>query len=1128
MNEKRKLGCIDKSTLKYVLPDINLIMNDNYICPNCDKSIQLSHIENSWFFKHKNGEKDNCQYYNEDKSNPPGEKHILAQYKLKLMLKDRKKLVFNKKCEHGFLIEKYNILYYDNDKIELEYKFSHEGVRSADVAYLTDTIKYIFEIYDTSETLEYNRPNNIEWFEFKTDDILNIYKTNLNELDCKRKRLHDNCQKCKNNKGVIYFNQMGAGCGKTYQSVKLISEDDTFTDKDIYIYLSKMHSSKNVVKYELEKQEKNWSHLYTLDECKTKQYKKIYYNEKSGKNIKIIIGTIDSFTYSIVKKESIKPSSDYFKSILKSIINDHFDIKIKYAGEEIMLDKKCLIIIDEAQDLGKDYIDAFDRVIFRSNTDLYIIGDKLQSIWDEINTFTISMELKSNVEKSEGVNKVKRFHNKSFMKFVNDIVPFEKYNLPYISEICNGNCDYKHTNTNPVIFNIPKIYNDDYKYDKIDKVINKILNYVSNEINENNYLPENFMFIFPMLSYNAFSSQLETSLQNFWYEKFKDDKYINKILIHNKYWKDKYENYNRHAFIHKSEEGKSINLEESEHCTRILTIHSSKGNGCEVVFLLGISENKLCKYSKIKNNLQYESLLHVAITRQKKSLYIGLEYDPSDDIYKRFKNILKNDDEFTEEPNLSLNINKFTKYDNISNYIIDKELLFEKINSNIIIPNKYNKYLPYENDFNQSVDYGHHIIRYYVMWYYFMYNMTNNEKIDISGNRDWKDQFYNKIKDLSNKKPFKYDYKNYYSKLREISKNNRISKYKDNKEIPIFDNFKYSDILILIIDNIQNKIKNVNVLKFCSLECIILIFIIKLLDDGYYSNITIIEIYDIINHYNCCSDYLNKEHSDKYNCKCFRLFNESKILNSTNQTITNSISISIKKHHDLIKNMENIYNNYYKYISDILLENNFKYNIFHRLYLLEENINFTISNEHDIIAYSEKYVIHFILKPQFNELNFNDIILKSIFDDFMIMNVTSTTNNYNRYIDKKIYTCIITLDSTEPIMIESVINKDNIYIKESIYSFLYDKYNQYHEPIYDYYQYIKKDEMEVIDKLKNELKNKNKNIPNYILEYFTGIKSDFKRHKNIEIFNEINDKDIFITKINENLKEEITKYLNIE
>jgi superfamily I DNA/RNA helicase len=130
----------------------------------------------------------------------------------------------------------------------------------------------------------------------------------------------------------------------------------------------------------------------------------------------------------------------------------------------------------------------------------------------------------------------------------------------------------------------------------------------------------------------------------------------------NNYWKNKINknNYYKYVYLHKSDEGKSINLKESEHAKRILSIHSSKGNGCEVVFLLKISEAPLLKFSKEKN-IVYESLLHVGLTRQKRSLYIGLDI-ANDDITNRFDKEISN-----ILPNIS-NIKKVIRYKKIINY----------------------------------------------------------------------------------------------------------------------------------------------------------------------------------------------------------------------------------------------------------------------------------------------------------------------------------------------------------------------------------------------------------------------------------------------------------------------------
>jgi hypothetical protein len=363
-----------------------------------------------------------------------------------------------------------------------------------------------------------------------------------------------------------------------------------------------MHSAKEVIYNELKEQQArgklNILEMLENDNNEGKQYKISYLNKETNKEIVIIIGTIDSFNYAVVDKNKIIKYNDYFKGIVKTIKNGFLSTKngkINYAGKKPSLNKKCLIVIDEAQDLGEEYIEAFNTIITHTNIDVYVIGDKLQSIWGEhnIHTYIDVNNLDSHIERSNGINKVMRFHNKHFIHFVNNVIPFEKYKLPPITEICDGSCKYTHENSMiPYnIFEVPKIYASVFDYPKIDKVVEKIISFMDKEITKYNYLPNNFMFIFPILSKNVFATMLETRIQHFWINKFNDSKY-QKVLKTNEFWKDKINDnkFYKYIYLHKSDEGKSINLKESENASRILSIHASKGNGCEVVFALGIAE----------------------------------------------------------------------------------------------------------------------------------------------------------------------------------------------------------------------------------------------------------------------------------------------------------------------------------------------------------------------------------------------------------------------------------------------------------------------------------------------------------------------------------------------------------
>ena len=84
------------------------------------------------------------------------------------------------------------------------------------------------------------------------------------------------------------------------------------------------------------------------------------------------------------------------------------------------------------------------------------------------------------------------------------------------------------------------------------------------EINNYNYLPNNFMFIFPILSKNYLANRLESRIQEFWIDKFNDKKYQKEVLLKNDYWKDNLnDKYHKYIYLHKSDECKSINLKES-------------------------------------------------------------------------------------------------------------------------------------------------------------------------------------------------------------------------------------------------------------------------------------------------------------------------------------------------------------------------------------------------------------------------------------------------------------------------------------------------------------------------------------------------------------------------------------
>lgn len=966
----------------------------------------------------------------------------------------------------------------------------------------------------------------------------------------------------------LYHNQRGAGCGKTFESIQLLENEETFKHKTTFIYLTKMHSAKEVIFNELKEQyiRRQLSNLDIPEEGMNdigKQYKINYKNNITGNDCNIIIGTIDSFMYALGNK-TVK-DRDYFGGIVNSIKEGFLDTTkngtIKYAQQHIILNKNCLIIIDEAQDLGPEYIEAVCKIMKNTYIDTYVIGDKLQSIWGEhnIHTFLEHNDLPNvEIKRSSGVNNVMRFHNIQFKDFVNKVIDFSKYDLPPIENICNGtNCKYKHTDEiEPYhIFEIEKIYPDDntdeYNEDKIDKVIEKIIGYMNNEIETNNYLPNNFMFIFPILTKNCLANRLESRIQEFWITKFKDINYKENVLNNNEYWKDKLDSdeYYKYIYLHKNSEGKSINLTESENATRILSIHASKGNGCEVVFLLGLDEMALKIFSKKTGNLVYDSLLHVAITRQKKSLYIGLT-NKNDDIKQKFKDF-KIEKDITILPRIE-DINCSCNYTKIISKSFEHVEFFKQINENIIIPNEYEKLLPINTDSKKLIDWGHHLIRYYVFLYNFKVNIHNNEIVDILNDKNMNIEDRNKhlqfitiLNKILKQNINCFDYKSYYIILKEI-KESKTPHHIPINIIPILrlqlddktKYYKYANILQSFMKHIQNKLKEdlkQNKLPYlCPLETIILYHMIQVMDQGVYAEITIMDIYSIMYCYEEC--YNSVDHSI-CNCLCQTCFFEKS--NPDNKKYK-EIRESIVNHYENTKKLKVVYENYKMYISEKFGEV-FTYNIHHRV-SFDSNNNFNINDEHSIIAYSENYVIFFIIKPQFNKLNFNEVIFNEIFKKYMLLNIKTECKNYNRYAGKQIIACILTLDSEIPIFYNFDIEKDNLYITQCIKDSLFKIYSEHHDLVFDYYNYWKENKSgnketcikyihDKLEKTKSEyLKDyKKKIIPKYIIEYFYDLNKELSKSKQKQlVLDKVNNKEIFLSELAIKLEEAINDYIGIQ
>ena len=91
--------------------------------------------------------------------------------------------------------------------------------------------------------------------------------------------------------------------------------------------------------------------------------------------------------------------------------------------------------------------------------------------------------------------------------------------------------------------------------------IEEIMKKYKFEVEVNNRKPEDFLIITPFTKDNSLISILETRIQLYWLKR------------------ENPEIYKNYAIFHKSESGTSINLAESNETTRLVSIHTSKGDG---------------------------------------------------------------------------------------------------------------------------------------------------------------------------------------------------------------------------------------------------------------------------------------------------------------------------------------------------------------------------------------------------------------------------------------------------------------------------------------------------------------------------------------------------------------------
>jgi hypothetical protein len=940
--------------------------------------------------------------------------------------------------------------------------WKYESFKCYDYIYI-DINSYIYKINPTkvkSHMIDVETPKTREQFINFLNDGIDIW-TNEEPEQCN-----------------LYIRQQGAGNGKTFGIIKMLEDKDKSHYKN-FIFITKQHSAKHIIKLTFEEIKNDTNNMFcylkNIQITETnKKYIITYFNTISNQDTTIIIATIDSFTYSVGNKNHTY--FDKFEGLIYSIIDGYIETKkcgtINFTSINPRLNKETLLVIDEFQDPPEYYGKAIIQIMLNKYIDVYIVGDKLQSISNEKNAFTYFLENEFpsiNIVKLEPTNICRRFIHPTLVNFVNFMIPFKKYDLP---EITPHNIYDNTIVEEPIIFikgkPIDPNLNTEKNEETITNEVDKIMKCYEVEVSKNNRFPEDFLIVTPFTKNNPLVEALLLHLNIFWKRKFMEDE------NHMVQWKNKLseikrkntsitekdsdnierilnlsnEDYNKYAIFHKSEEGSSIDLSESDYATRIVSCHASKGDGRKVVFNIGFNESGIKRFSQISNNLVYHSLLHVAITRMKEKLYIYF-IDNGDDISYKINKYITQNCIIKKEYEPFINIKNKIKYSEL--FCENKSTNFQLFYKEIIEPCNLTK-IDENNDETKIVDMGNHMIRYACLDINLKLEIINRENFE---NEDIKKQFKAILHKVSQS---------------DITESNSMKGYyalmKIDKEIPIMkisnygrDYINYYNIIFENIKNIQTKLKDLLIknikICLCPLECIILYYMIQIVNQKQFSDITIQDLYNIIDIYSCsfCEEFF----SQHTHCLCCNHFYKKKTFIHTSKI--DNMQLYLFKHFEKMNTIKSVIDMVYTKMPKInWLDNNISF--------YEGNDTFKLYNKYNFIGYNDTSVLICYIKPQFNGLNYNDVLLDSIYDTYFLYNIKQynekgeENNNYKRFHGKNVITCIFSLDLNEPYYIDWVDEMGKNRIKENeedllimLYKGIMEKYKSEHGSVYNFYSY---------------------------------------------------------------------------
>ena len=228
------------------------------------------------------------------------------------------------------------------------------------------------------------------------------------------------------------------------------------------------------------------------------------------------------------------------------------------------------------------------------------------------------------------------------------------------------------------------------------------------------------------------------------------------------------------------------------------------------------------------------------------------------------------------------------------------------------------------------------------------------------------------------------------------------------------------------------------------------------------------------------------------------------------------------------------------HVNHLLDDFDIKYNNINWLYshLIGINTNefFFLKNEVRMIGYNEKSIFNMYIKPQFNDLNFNEFLVTSLLDTYLLCNLDSKSDNFKKFGNKPVASYVLSLnkDIIYEINWTDVVRENRTSIQKLLYDKLYEifssKHTQFYETLLGIIDSKKfKTHISLLEHCENKFNDKA--YPPYLTKAWHDISNkledcDIKEERD-DVFKKYTNKEVFIRLFDSKLKRSLENFLNM-